>query len=903
MYHSLDRQITGLNAEIKPELREGLRGALRTLRDADHPMAVLANMSRLCLQLLTEAYQAAGSKRPSDNLYDCIVKLGRGEEKTKGLGILPDEKATYLQTIRVLSNKSDHAGEKSLLTTEDAETALKSFLIVLRWFYEECEIGPRLTTIFAENLLEDAPPPAPTPAPLPIQLDSFIGRQDELVDLKARLQTSRLVTLVGSGGTGKTRLAIQVGQQLQATYADGVVLVRLENPEISNVVQEVAEALQVKDQSGQPLLETLIEFLKPKTLLLLLDNCEHLIEDCARLVTRLLSTCPHLSILATSRELLRVAGEQVMWLSPLTAPNLQCLPGWEQLTEYQSVQLFVERARAKDQGFALTAENAVTVAKICASLEGIPLAIELAAARVSAGNVEKIAKYLDDPLRLLTGGGRDREPRQKTLEAAISWSYDLLSELEQMLLRRLAIFSGGWTTEAAESICSDDELDEFTAMDLLASLVDKSLVVVDGQEESRYRFLESIHQYSWQKLQATGELAALNHRHQDWFLQLAIAAEPELDSSRPEDWLNRLNLDHDNLQAAMGRNLADPQRLEQALRLGGALWQFWYIRGYLSTGRDWLQKILGASPGEADSAEKAKVLKGLGNLSSQQGDLPEAKGYHQQSLAIWQRLGEQTGVIDALNSLANIDFDLGKREQAEASYEQVLRLAEQLGDESRVADGFFGLGNIAYAKRDFELAKSRYEDCLSRWQQLGEKRRTLDVYSNLANVAFEQGDLATAFSRYEEQLATQRDLKNPAGAADLLHNLGLIEYLRANYDAARERFTECLNTWKSLQVRTGVASALHCLGVVAHAEQDLPRARQLLAESLVLWRQGGALAELAETLIDMAKVVRDQGELEAARGFYQEGLEAFGQLEEESGVTRCQEGLASLGTVDLGATP
>src|SRR5579884_1061615 len=434
---------------------------------------------------------------------------------------------------------------------------------------------------------------SPETTNLPVQLTSFIGREKEMEEIKRLLSRTRLLTLTGSGGCGKTRLAAQVGADLLADFADGVWLVELAaiaDPAL--VPQTVASTLGIREEPGQRLLETLQQHLKPKSLLLLLDNCEHLSAACAQLAETLLQACPNLRILASSREALGIAGELAYRVPSLSLPELPRLPSAEAalvpaLARCEATRLFVERAALSYPGFALTEQNAPAVAQVCVRLDGIPLAIELAAARIKVLSADQIAARLDDRFRLLTGGSRTALPRQQTLRALIDWSYDLLSEAERTLLRRLSVFAGGWTLEAAEAVCSAD------ALHLLTSLVDKSLAVYEEQAgEARYRLLETVREYARDRLLESGEMEEVRERHFAFFLRMAEEIEPKLTGLEQAAWLDRLEGEYDNLRAASGWALSAAEGAQAGLRLAGALWRFWEIRGHIDEGRGRLKNAL-----------------------------------------------------------------------------------------------------------------------------------------------------------------------------------------------------------------------------------------------------------------------------------------------------------------------
>jgi predicted ATPase len=425
---------------------------------------------------------------------------------------------------------------------------------------------------------------------LPRQLTSFIGREREMGEVKEFLATTRLLTLTGSGGCGKTRLALQVAADLLEAYADGVWLVELAalaDPTL--VPQTVASALGVREQPVRPLTETLVDYLQPKVLLLILDNCEHLLTASAQLANALLRSCPRLRMLASSRQGLGIAGERTYRVPSLSLPQPRPLPPVERLTDYEAVRLFVERAVFTQPSFAITDQNAPAVAQVCERLDGIPLAIELAAARVKALPVEKLNERLDDMFRLLTGGSRTALPRQQTLRALIDWSYDLLSEPERALLRRLSAFAGGWTLEAAEAVGVGEGVEEWEVLDLLTSLVEKSLVLYEEREgEGRYRLLETVRQYARDRLLESEEGEAVRTRHLEFFLHWAEQGPG----------LERLETEHDNLRAALAWSGAQRQG-DVGLRLGGAMGGFWHVRGYWTEGRERLAGVLALLGAEA----------------------------------------------------------------------------------------------------------------------------------------------------------------------------------------------------------------------------------------------------------------------------------------------------------------
>jgi predicted ATPase/class 3 adenylate cyclase len=418
------------------------------------------------------------------------------------------------------------------------------------------------------------------PNNLPVQLTSFIGLEGEIDEVKQLLATTRLLTMTGAGGCGKTRLALQVAAVVLEDFAEGVWLVELATlSDPTLLFQAVASALNIREQPGRSLQATIIDYLSPKQLLLVLDNCEHLVAACARLAETLLRACPHLRILATSREALGIAGETIRPVPSLSVPDPRRQPTVETLRRSEATRLFIERAIAGLPTFSPTTRNAEPITQVCQRLDGIPLAIELAAARVKVLSVEQIASRLDDRFRLLTGGSRTGLPRHQTLRATMDWSYELLSEAERVLLRRLAVFAGGFTLETAEAVCTGMDAETSAVLDLLTHLVDKSLVIMEERGgTSRYRLLDTVRQYGRNKLLESGEDPRVRRRHRDWYLQLAEAAEPELHGPDQRLWLDRMEMEHDNLRTALDWSKVDEDGSEAGLRLAGALWWFWYVR-------------------------------------------------------------------------------------------------------------------------------------------------------------------------------------------------------------------------------------------------------------------------------------------------------------------------------------
>jgi predicted ATPase/DNA-binding SARP family transcriptional activator/DNA-binding CsgD family transcriptional regulator len=606
---------------------------------------------------------------------------------------------------------------------------------------------------------------------LPNLLTSFIGREKELSEVSHLLATCRLLTLIGAGGCGKTRLALQVAASHLVEYPDGVWLVELAaltDPEL--VLQVVGNALGVREEANRPLLETLTDFLRSRHLLIVLDNCEHLLDSCARLAESLLWQCPQLHILATSRQALGLSSEAIWRVPSLATPDPEHLPDFERLPKYDAVHLFLDRAAASRPGFVLTTENAPAVVRICHRLDGIPLALELAAVRVKVLAAEQIANRLDNALALLTKGNQSGLPRQQTLRATLDWSHTLLNESEQALFRRLAIFAGGWTLEAAEEVGADEYIAPGDVLDLLAELVDKSLVVTEEQgAQVRYRLLETVRQYSMEKLQAVGELTPLHRRHATWCLKLA---ETEPRSGERMNWLEQLETEHDNLRAMLQWSLESGE-VVYGLRLAGALWRFWDVHGHLSEGRRWLDELL-ASKGHAPAPVRAKALRCAGLLALNQSDYERARTLLEESLALYRELGDQKGVAWVLNNIGNVALDQGDYDRAVSLYKESLAYYRELGDKDGISRTLNNLAIVAAYQEDYDQSLSLFEESLVVHRELGYKDGIAQLLTNLGELTLRQGNYERAVGYYQEGLAMHWELGYKNGIAYCMEGLAAV---------------------------------------------------------------------------------------------------------------------------------
>ncbi len=675
------------------------------------------------------------------------------------------------------------------------------------------------------------------PNNLPVQLTSFIGRGHEKAEVRRLLSTTRFITLTGSGGAGKTRLALQVAAEALEEFPDGVWLAELAAlTDPSLVPKAVASALGVPEpeQSDQGLTETVTDSLRAKSVLVILDNCEHLVAACADLTDALLRACPNLRILATSREALGVTGETTWRIPSLSVPDPQRFLPLDRFTEYEAVRLFRDRAVMNQPQFAITRDNAPAIAQVCHRLDGIPLAIELAAARVRVLAVEQIASRLDDRFRLLTGGSRTTLPRQQTLRAAMDWSYDLLSEQERTVLPLLSVFAGGWALEAAEAVCSGDGIEASAILDLLTQLVDKSLVVVETKgKEARYGQLETVRQYGLDKLMESEKATIARRKHRGWFLELAYRAEPELRGPRQRMWLERLDTELDNLRAALAGSMMERGAAEAGAQLAGELQWFWYRRGHFTEGRKWLEGTLAAAR-DASAAGRAKTLGAIGFLASHQGDLGRAGASLHESLTLWRELGDKRGMASALHNLGHVAGMQGDYGRAKAHFEESVLLFRELGDKWGIGWSLNCLGHETLNQGDDSGAKTLLEESLALTQDTGDKWHASLPLRNLGIGAGMQGDYQRAISFIEESLVLCREINDKYGMASCQNSLGKLALKLGTYERAMTLFKESLTLRRDIADRRGIPMCLEGLAGVADGQAKPTLAARLLGAAEVI---------------------------------------------------------------------
>jgi predicted ATPase/DNA-binding SARP family transcriptional activator len=773
---------------------------------------------------------------------------------------------------------------------------------------------------------------------LPLQLTSFVGRARELAELRNSLIDNRQLTLTGAGGVGKTRLALEVAARLLQDFPDGVWLADLSVvADPAFVPQAVAGVVNVREESGRLVSAVLGDYFLAKHALLLLDNCEHVAATCAQLAEQLLRRCPDLHVLATSREVLGVQGELVHRVSSLSSPDTRRSCPLGELRGFEAVQLFVDRAALSRPGFELTEENAPMVGLICAHLDGIPLAIELAAARLKSLPVDAIAARLDRRFRLLSGGTRTALSRHQTLRAAMEWSYDLLSEPERSLLRALSVFGGGFTIEAAQALGASDQTDEMDVLELLGRLVDKSMVQLETAAGSaRYRLLETVREFVRVKLAESGAADAARRRHAVFFLGLAERAEPELRGPRQASWLDRLEAEHDNFWVALEWSLGQPSD-DTGLSLAASLAGYWHGRGYLTEGREWLERALRL--GSAAGPAYAKVLEGAARLAFAQDDfgraiaimdeavpLARARGDAQRLMlslawlghAVWHRGDRSRGVAlcaesqalarssapgwataVALAEVATVAQHEGERERAIPLLEKSLAVFRAAGDTAGIAQCLQWLGVEAANQGEYGKAAALMQEALELQRHLGRKPAVATSLVRLGRIALFRGQPGEAIRLLEAGVALSEELgktwdspyhrKSSLGLALLaVGEVGRAAVLFQETLAVRDRARDRGGT-SSLE---GMADALLGLGIIARYHEDAPRARLLLEEALDAFRAGGDAQGASAALYQLGLVSQAQDDLERSAALLRESLGSRQARGDRLGAADCLEALA-----------
>jgi predicted ATPase/class 3 adenylate cyclase len=681
------------------------------------------------------------------------------------------------------------------------------------------------------------------PNNLPVQPTPFIGREREVLRARDLLHSpeTRLLTLTGPSGVGKTRLGLQIAADVLREFTDGSFFVDLAPVTSADlVIPSIAKALSVQE-ANRPILDSLKDYLRGQQLLLVLDNFEHVRESAAQ-VADLLSTCPRLKVLVTSREALRLRGEHQFSVPPLSLPDRARGESIDQLTRYEAIRLFVERAQAARLDFAISDGNAGAIAEVCHRLDGLPLAIELAAARVNVFSPPALLARLEHRLAVLTSGPRDLPVRQQTLRRAIAWSYDLLTPDEQTLYRCLGVFLSGCTLSAAERVVERAGLDpNFDVVNGVASLTDKNLLRQEERAgELRFRMLETIREHALECLAVAGEADRLQRAHADYYLESAEHADPGLRGGwRQAEWLDRLTEDHDNLRAALSW-FARHGPADHGLRLAGALARFWRVRNYFAEGRERMAELLALPAAQTRSAARAKVLHAAGLFASQQGEYAEARKRFEESLDIYRELSDSGGIGWALIDLGIVTRYEGNHQAAKSLLDESLTLVKQAGDTNGIAAALGNLGLIARDQGDAAEAETHLNQSLVLWRQAGDRVGVGWTLTALAMVARAQGRFDLARARIEESRAVWHELGDRQNAANVLSAAARVALDQGELGVARARLAESLEVFKDLGDRRGIAFVFEGFAGLAAAEDQPLRAHCLAASATTLRRIIGA---------------------------------------------------------------
>ncbi len=710
---------------------------------------------------------------------------------------------------------------------------------------------------------------------VPVSFTSLVGRDQEIAALVDALRQPdvRLLTLLGPGGIGKTRLSLQVAREVRRFFPDGICFVALASitvPEL--VIPAITEALGIQHVAETPLFEHVAYFLREKRILLILDNFEQ-VGSAAPLLEELLAACPSLKLIVTSREVLHLQAEREFPVTPLALPPAGAIRESETLTSYSAVALFVQRAQAVLPNFRVTRANAAAIAEVCARLDGLPLAIELAASRVKLLPPEALLKRLAQSFQVLSSDVRTLPARHRTLFNTMKWSYDLLDEQEQWLFRRLSIFVGGWTIEAAESMCA--ARNDIAVLNRIASLLDKNLLLRLEQEgeEPRLQMLMTLREYGLACLRESGEMEEAQLAHARYYLSLAQEAEPHLKSSSQQTWLARLEQEQENLRAALER-LVKSGEAELALRLCGALWRFWFRRGYWDEGRRWLQAALDLPAEHVQPATRARALSAAAELAAYQSDCAEAHLLLEQSIVLYRQLGDLDGLIEPLSRMGALLQDQGDTTGASRCLEESVALARQLGNQWALANVLYRQGHTVWLQNDMALGVMLTEESLAIARQQGDPSLIARILNNLGYMAWQQKDLARAAAFTQENLVLARELDDKLLLNSTLETLGSIALDSGELERAKAYFIESIELAKQLG-RKGYAE--YCLTLLARVAAAQGQSRQ--AARLY----GAAEREhIAETLLNASEKAEYERNVAAVRA----------QLDEEAFATAWAEGRA-----------
>lgn len=720
----------------------------------------------------------------------------------------------------------------------------------------------KLFQIIAPGLREDFLPLKTLdarPNNLPVQLTSFIGREEEIKHVKEMLKQTHMLTLTGTGGSGKTRLSLQIAADVIDEFENGVwftELASLSDP--SFLSQTVLKVFGLKEEKMKSPEETLLDYLRQKNILIVLDNCEHLVEYCAKLVEKLLQKCPQLKIIATSREALHCSGENIHRVLSLKAPDPKGDVSVKALNQYESVRLFVERALSVNANFTLNTENASALAEICYRLDGIPLAIELAAARIKILSPEKIFEKLKDKFNLLKEGKRTALPRQQTLRALLDWSYDLLSEKEKLLWQRLSVFTDGWTLEAAEEICSDEKLNKDEIFELLNHLIEKSIIIADTKND-RYRILETLKEYAIERLNKINTSEGILNAHLEYYLGFAEDSAIKLNEGDVLCWLEKIESDHNNLQSAIEWSVKNNLE-ESGARVAIALSNFWIKRAYFSTGIRMLNIILDHQQ-NISKITLAKVLNSNGVLTSNLGEKEKGRKFFERSLELRRETGDKRGIAVTLGGLGGDTLLQGDYLKAKIFFEEGLAIAQEIEDKNLICNALHNLGVVHHFLNNFELSQDHFEKSLKLRRDMNNKFDTAKTLSNIGSLATDQKNFEKAERFLKESLELKKELGDRHGEAFTLIHLGILEYDLENFEMALKYYHDALDLKIMIGEKPGIVEVLTSLGNTLLRQKNYDEAKKYLFEAVDLIREIGDNVGNEEVIIGFANILSGKNDL------------------------------------------
>lgn len=762
-----------------------------------------------------------------NNNYDGYITLTRAARVMSvaygGQIIITEDAYSSIKDKYFLYDDDDPAPGSKIVMRDLGERRLKDVIKPVK-----------LYQVMKEGLQKNFPPLKTLdarPNNIPVQLTTFIGRDDDIQKIRSEISEIRLLSLIGPGGTGKTRLSLQAGAELIDEFENGVWFIELAAiTEQKFIVNEIAEVFNIIPAPGKDLMRQIRDYLRDKSLLIVLDNCEHVLNEAAQIASDLIRSCKDIKILTTTREALHIQGEHIYHVPSMSLPDPVIDRDIAAISNYEAVKLFQERAIAVNQNFRITNDNALTIAKLCRELDGIPLAIELAASRTGVLPVEKILERLSDRFKLLTGGKRTSLQRQQTLKALIDWSYDLLSENEKILFRRVSAFNGGWTIEAAESVCSSEPLDEYEVIDLLSSLYDKSLLKgITGNGEQRFDMLVSIKKYSEDKLKTSDEEHLLKKRMFDFFHKIAEESWEKLTSSEQRDCLKKIDTEYENIREALKWSSinAPVDFLTLAISLG----KYWELRGNFLEGKNYLSAALNSAT-NADNVLKAKANFLIGFFNTFLSEYNEAKKLIDESLKVFEENDEKRWLVYALEAKAVIYLFENDYKNAEQISLKSLELSREINCKTDIAANLRALGVGYMSNRRIQEARKMFEDSLAIFKELGDQVQIAKLIGNIGAAEYHMTNYENAIVWMKDSLEQRIELGDRHGIALSLGNLGSAYSMIYDFDQSEKYLFESLEKFREIGDRRNFSLPLNTLGNIANEKKEYDRAIMLFIESM-----------------------------------------------------------------------